>query len=85
MTTLANRPNAALLVIDVQNGVVAEAHDRENVIANIATVVDKARAAGVDVVWVQHNSNDLQRQRELAVRARAAAPRIRTLDTQAIR
>jgi len=64
MTTLANRPNAALLVIDVQNGVVAEAYDKENVIANIATVVDKARAAGVDVVWVQHNSNDLQRGSE---------------------
>ncbi|MGH8891418.1 MAG: cysteine hydrolase family protein [Acidothermaceae bacterium] len=60
MTTLANRPNAALLVIDVQNGVVAQAHDRENVIANIAAVVDKARAARVDVVWVQHNSDELQ-------------------------
>ena len=59
MTTLVHRPNAALLVIDVQNGVMGEAYDRDNVIANIATLIDKARAAGVDLVWVQHNSDEL--------------------------
>lgn len=59
MTTLVNRPNTALLVIDVQNGVVGEAHDRDNVVANVATLIDKARAAGVDVVWIQHNSDEL--------------------------
>jgi len=59
MTTLDNRPNSALLVVDVQNGVVGEAHDRDAAVANIATLVDKARAAGVDVVWVQHNSDEL--------------------------
>jgi nicotinamidase-related amidase len=59
MTTLVNRPNTALLVIDVQNGVVGEAHDRDNVVTNIATLIDKARAAGVDVVWIQHNSDEL--------------------------
>jgi nicotinamidase-related amidase len=60
MTTLPDRPNAALLVIDVQNGVVGAAHDRDGVVANVATLVDKARAAGVDVVWVQHRSDDLE-------------------------
>jgi nicotinamidase-related amidase len=64
MTTLANRPNAALLVIDVQNGVVGEAHDRDGVVANIGTLVERARAADVDVVWVQHNSDDLERDSE---------------------
>jgi len=59
MTTLVNRPNTALLVIDVQNGVVGEAYDRDSIIANIATLIDKARAAGVDVVWIQHNSDEL--------------------------
>jgi nicotinamidase-related amidase len=58
MTTLANRPNTALLVVDVQKGVVGEAYDRDHVVANIATLVDRARAAGVDVVWVQHNNAD---------------------------
>lgn len=61
MTTLKDRPNSALIVIDVQNGVVAEAHDRDAVVANIATVVDKARAAGTPVVWVQHNDEGLVR------------------------
>jgi nicotinamidase-related amidase len=60
MTTLSGRPNTALLVIDVQNGVVSGAHDRDAVVANVATLVDKARAAGVNVVWIQHSSDDLR-------------------------
>ena len=44
MTTLANRPNSALVVIDVQNRVVEKAHDRDAVVANIAGLVEKARA-----------------------------------------
>jgi nicotinamidase-related amidase len=64
MSTLDNRPNTALLVIDVQNGVVGEAYDRDSVVANVNTLIDKARTAGVDVVWVQHNSNDLVRDSE---------------------
>jgi nicotinamidase-related amidase len=46
-------------VIDVQNGVVAGAYERDAILANIATVVDKARAADIDVVWIQHNSEEL--------------------------
>jgi nicotinamidase-related amidase len=61
MTTLAERPNTALLVIDVQNGVVGAAHAREDVVANIAALVGRAREAGVDVVWVQHSGDDLPR------------------------
>ena len=64
MTTLVNRPNTALLVIDVQNGVIGEAYDREKVVANIGALVDKARDAGVDVVWVQHTSDELSRDSE---------------------
>lgn len=59
MTTLTDRPNAALLVVDVQNDVVAGAHNRDSVVANIASLVDKARAADVPVVWVQHRSEEL--------------------------
>ncbi|MCW2923051.1 MAG: cysteine hydrolase [Thermoleophilia bacterium] len=54
MSTFPDRPNSALLVIDVQEGVVAEAHARDQVVANVATLVDRARAAGTPVVWVQH-------------------------------
>ena len=58
MTSLSNRPNAALMVIDVQKGVVADATRRDEVVRNISTLVDKARAEGVPVIWVQHNSDD---------------------------
>jgi nicotinamidase-related amidase len=58
MTTLSDRPNTALLVVDVQNDVVAGAHDRDAVIANIATLVERARAEDVPVVWVQHSDDD---------------------------
>jgi nicotinamidase-related amidase len=61
VTTLESRPNRALLVIDVQNGVVAEAFDRDRVVANVATLVDKARDAGVPVVWVQDSGDELPR------------------------
>ena len=59
MTTLTDRPNTALLVVDVQNGVVAAAHQRDAVIANISTLVDRARAENVPVIWVQHASENL--------------------------
>jgi nicotinamidase-related amidase len=59
MTTLENRPNTAVLVIDVQNGVVGAAYERDAVVANVGTVVEKARAAEVPVVWVQHSSDNL--------------------------
>jgi nicotinamidase-related amidase len=53
MTTLPDRPNTALLVIDVQNHVVARAARRDEVVTNIADLVDQARAGQVPVVWVQ--------------------------------
>lgn len=64
MTTLPDRPNAALLVIDVQNGVVTGAPGRDAVVANIVTLVGKARAASVPVVWVQHDDEQLVRGSE---------------------
>ena len=59
MTILPDRPHTAVVVIDVQNDVVSGAHDRDGVVANIATLVAKARAAGVPLVWVQHSSDSL--------------------------
>jgi nicotinamidase-related amidase len=64
MATLENRPNTALLVIDVQNGVVAGAHERDTVVANVGSLVDKARQAQVPVVWVQHSDEGLERGSE---------------------
>lgn len=53
MTTLENRPNTALLVVDVQNGIVEGTHERDAVVANVAHLVEKARREDVPVVWVQ--------------------------------
>jgi nicotinamidase-related amidase len=59
MSTLENRPKTALLVVDVQAGVIGGSHNRDEVVANVATLVDKARRAGVAVVWVQHSSDEM--------------------------
>ena len=59
MTTLENRPRTALVVVDVQNDVVAGAPRRDEVVANIAALVDRARAEQVPVVWVQHSDDGL--------------------------
>jgi nicotinamidase-related amidase len=59
VTILPDRPHTALLVIDVQQGVVAEAHERDAVVANIRSLVDRARGEDVPVVWVQHSSEEL--------------------------
>jgi nicotinamidase-related amidase len=61
MTSLSDRPNTALVVIDAQNDVVANAHNRDSVIANIAVLVGKARAEGAPVIWVQHSDDDMPR------------------------
>ena len=59
MTTLPNRPRTALIVIDVQNGVVDGAPKRDDVVANINDLVGQARAQDVPVIWVQHNDDGL--------------------------
>ena len=61
MTTLENRPHTALLVVDVQNVVVAGAPRRDAVVANVADLVDKARHEAVPVVWVQHSDEHIVR------------------------
>ncbi len=62
MTTLANRPNTALLVVDMQVAALERAHERDAVVAAVASLVERARQAGVPVVWVQHSDDDLARE-----------------------
>ncbi len=50
---------SALLVIDVQRDVVANAHRRNEVIVNISGLVERARKEGVPVIWVQHSDDEL--------------------------
>ena len=61
MSTLKNRPNTSLLVVDVQNGVVKGAYKRNAVVVNVGMLVEKARRERVPVVWVQHSDEQLAR------------------------
>jgi nicotinamidase-related amidase len=61
VTTFENRPSTALLVVDVQNGVVSGTPGRDSVVANVGSLVEKARQEEVPVVWVQHNDDNLAR------------------------
>jgi nicotinamidase-related amidase len=61
LTTLEDRPNCALLVVDVQNSVVEGAHERDSVVANVDRLVDQARRGNVPVVWVQHSDDEIIR------------------------
>jgi nicotinamidase-related amidase len=53
VTTLENRPNAAVLVVDVQNGVVSGNYERDAVVTNIEHIVEKARREQIPVIWIQ--------------------------------
>ena len=50
---------SALLIIDVQRDVAANAHRRNEVIVNISGLVERARKEGVPVIWVQHSDDEL--------------------------
>jgi nicotinamidase-related amidase len=64
MTTLENRPNTALLVLDAQNRVLEGTHERDAVVANIGSLVERARQERVPVVWAQHSDEQLARGSE---------------------
>lgn len=54
-----DRPNTALVVIDMQRGVVAEAFEVDRVVSNIDLLVERARRERAPVIWVQHADDDL--------------------------
>lgn len=47
------------MVVDAQVGVMDSAWEADRVVGNIALAVDRARVAGVPVVWVQHRDEEL--------------------------
>ena len=59
MSTFKDRGRSAVLVIDVQNGVVEDAFSRNDVISHIKDVLVKAREKDVPVIWVQHSDDEL--------------------------
>lgn len=54
----------ALLIIDMQNNVVANAFQRNEVIANVEKLIQKARREQVPVVWIQHSSEEMKKNTE---------------------
>ncbi|OZI30911.1 isochorismatase [Bordetella genomosp. 10] len=64
MTTLNDRPNTALIVIDLQNGVVASAYRRQEVLDAVNVLVERARSAQAPVIWVRHTDEELETNSE---------------------
>ncbi len=59
MATIRAGNKDALLVVDVQVGVMRHAWDAPRIVENIGAAVEKARRSGVPVIWVQHADDDL--------------------------
>jgi nicotinamidase-related amidase len=59
MATVREGNQGVMLVVDVQVGVMKEAWDAPRIIKNVARAVERARAEGVPVIWVQHDDDEL--------------------------
>jgi nicotinamidase-related amidase len=59
MANVREGNKAVLLVVDVQVGVMSEAWDASRIVKNVARAVERARAEGVPVLWVQHSDDEL--------------------------
>src|ERR1700693_3003844 len=59
MTNNLEREKTALMVIDVQNGVVENTWKRDEIVSRIANLVSRAREGGVNVIWVQHSEAEM--------------------------
>lgn len=59
MATIRAGNRSVMLVVDVQVGVMEQAWDSPRVIGNVARAVERARAEGVPVMWVQHADDEL--------------------------
>lgn len=64
MAKTGDKDKAALLVIDVQKGVMADCWEADRVIENVSKLVEYARQSEVPVVWIQHEAEDLPRDSE---------------------
>lgn len=51
----ARTPRTAVVIIDAQVGVMPGCFDEQGMLARTATLVERARAADVPVVWVHHD------------------------------
>src|SRR5438874_13256595 len=59
LATVRDGNKPVLLVVDVQNAVMSESWDAPRVIDNVSRAVERARAADVPIIWVQHSDDEL--------------------------
>ena len=59
MATVREGNKGVLLVVDVQAGVMSGSWDASRIINNVSRAIERARAQGVPVLWVQHSDNEL--------------------------
>ena len=59
MATVRGGNKGVLLVVDVQAGVMSESWDASRIIKNVSRALERARAQGVPVIWVQHSDKEL--------------------------
>lgn len=59
MSKEQNEKKMALLIVDVQNGVIASAYNKDLVVENINIMISKARDSKVPIIWVQHMDDEL--------------------------
>jgi nicotinamidase-related amidase len=59
MAKIREGNKAALLIVDVQVGVMRDSWEASRIIENINTTVEKARSKHVPVIWVQHSDEEL--------------------------
>lgn len=59
MATVRTGNKGVLLVVDMQVGVMNEVWDSARVIGNVSRAVERARALGAPVIWVQHSDEEL--------------------------
>ena len=62
MSTVRSGNNSALVIVDVQVGVMANSWETTRVIKNVARAMERAREARVPLIWVQHESEELPRE-----------------------
>lgn len=61
MTAATDRTGTAVVVIDLQNDVVANCFDRDGVLARTGALIARARVAKVPVIFVQHEEPEMPR------------------------
>ncbi|MEZ5759282.1 MAG: isochorismatase family protein [Emcibacteraceae bacterium] len=61
MATVGNEKNVVFVVIDVHKAVLKNAWHADEVIANISRALEKARTAGIPVLWIKHSSDEMPR------------------------